>query len=177
MSDFDEKLIQRLTKLEREVERLKVKESPIMSNYLLTTGKAADSDKLDGLDSTAFGQPVFLTTPLTSTDWDGDAYSTASKTLIDLSSVFGAPAGIKAVLLKVILRDSASSGADCAIYLSPNNISGSGMTASCERITNDVTVFRSFVVPCDSNGDIYYQTAASGSGTLDVWLEIHGYWV
>ena len=48
MSDFDEKLIQRLTKLEREVERLKVKESPIMSNYLLTTGKAADSDKLDG---------------------------------------------------------------------------------------------------------------------------------
>lgn len=118
-----------------------------------------------------------LTTPLTSTAWDGDAYSTASKTLIDLSSVFGAPAGIKAVLLKVILRDSASSGADCAIYLSPNNISGSGMTASCERITNDVTVFRSFVVPCDSNGDIYYQTAASGSGTLDVWLEIHGYWV
>ena len=48
MSDFDEKLIKRLTKLEREVERLKVKESPIMSNYLLTTGKAADSDKLDG---------------------------------------------------------------------------------------------------------------------------------
>jgi hypothetical protein len=28
MSDFDEKLLQRLTKLEREVERLRVKESP-----------------------------------------------------------------------------------------------------------------------------------------------------
>lgn len=118
-----------------------------------------------------------LTTPLTSTSWNGDAYSTASKTLIDLSSVFGAPAGIKAVLLKVILRDSASSVADCAIYLSPNNTSGSGMVASCERITDDVTVHRSFVVPCDSNGDIYYQTVASGSGTLHVWLEIHGYWV
>lgn len=54
MSDFDETLMKRLTKLEREVERLKVKESPIMSNYLLTTGKAADSDKLDGVDSTGF---------------------------------------------------------------------------------------------------------------------------
>jgi len=54
MSNFDETLIKRLTKLEREVERLKVKESPIMSNYLLTTGKAADSDKLDGIDSTGF---------------------------------------------------------------------------------------------------------------------------
>lgn len=118
-----------------------------------------------------------LTTSLTSTAWDGDAYSTTSKTLIDLSAVFGVPAGVKAVLMKVIVRDSASSGNDCAIYLSPNNISGSGMVASCERITNDVTVFRSFVVPCNSNGDIYYQTVASGTGTLDVWLEIFGYWV
>lgn len=58
MSNFDEKMIQRLTKLEREVERLKVKESPIMSNYLLTTGKAADADKLDGLDSTDFAREI-----------------------------------------------------------------------------------------------------------------------
>ena len=31
--------------------------------YLLTTGKAADADKLDGLDSTAFGRPVFSPPP------------------------------------------------------------------------------------------------------------------
>lgn len=47
-------LTNRVRTLEREVERLKVKESPIMSNYLLTSGKAADSDKLDGIDSTGF---------------------------------------------------------------------------------------------------------------------------
>ena len=72
MSDFDEKIIERLKRLEREVERLRVKERPDSGSgvtdhgaltgladndhpqYLLTTGKAADSDKLDGNDSTAF---------------------------------------------------------------------------------------------------------------------------
>src|SRR5690606_34758952 len=83
-----------------------------------------------------------LATPLTSTAWDGDAYSTASKTLIDLSVVFGAPAGIKAALVNVSMRDSGSAGADCLLILSPNNTSGSGLYASCERITNDVTVYR-----------------------------------
>lgn len=118
-----------------------------------------------------------LTTPLTSTAWDGDAYSTASKTLIDLSSVFSAPAGIKAVLVNVSMRDSASATSDCILILSPNNTSGSGVYASCERVTNDVTVYRTLLVPCDANGDIYYQTTASGSGTMDIWLAIYGYWV
>ena len=52
--NFDEKVVDRIKKLEREVERLRVKESPDMSSYLGITGKAADSDKLDGLDSTDF---------------------------------------------------------------------------------------------------------------------------
>ena len=54
MSNFDETMLKRLTKLEREVERLRVKESPDMSSYLGITAKAADSDKLDGLNSTDF---------------------------------------------------------------------------------------------------------------------------
>jgi hypothetical protein len=72
MSDFDETVIRRLTALEREVERLRVKERPAGGSgvtdhgaltgladndhpqYLLTTGKAADSEKLDGIDSTGF---------------------------------------------------------------------------------------------------------------------------
>ena len=54
MSNFDEKIIERLKRLEREVERLQVKESPDMAGYLTTSGKAADSDKLDGIDSTGF---------------------------------------------------------------------------------------------------------------------------
>lgn len=48
MSNFDEKTVERIKKLEREVERLRVKESPDMSSYLGITGTAADSDKVDG---------------------------------------------------------------------------------------------------------------------------------
>jgi hypothetical protein len=69
VSDFDGKVIERLRRLEREVERLQVKERPVVitdhgalsglgdndhPQYLLATAKAADSDKLDGKDSTAF---------------------------------------------------------------------------------------------------------------------------
>ena len=70
--NFEEKLIERLKRLEKEVERLRVWERPAGGSgvtdhgaltgladndhpqYLLTTGKAADSDKLDGIDSTGF---------------------------------------------------------------------------------------------------------------------------
>ena len=73
MKTFEENIISRLQLLDREVERLRVGEKAIGGSggvtdhgaltgledddhpqYLLTTGKAADSDKLDGNDSTAF---------------------------------------------------------------------------------------------------------------------------
>ena len=69
MSSFEDAIIQRIKQLEREVERLQKWERPIVitdhgaltglgdndhPQYLLTTGKAADSDKLDGIDSTGF---------------------------------------------------------------------------------------------------------------------------
>ena len=145
--------------------------------YLLTTGKAADADKLDGIDSTGFGRPVFLTTPLTSTSWDGDAFSTVAKTLIDLSTVFGVPAGVKAVLVTTAIRDSGSAAGDCTFTLSPNDGSLNGPKIGCSGLANDAFAYSTFIVPCDSNGDIYYQIVASGSGTMDVYLQIWGYWL
>ena len=176
MRGIDENLLARIRKLEKEVERLQVKESPIMSNYLLTTGKAADADKLDGLNSTDFGRPVFLTSPLLSTAWDGDARSTTAKTKIDLSAVFGVPAGVKAVLVNVALRDSASAANECLISLSPSSGAG-GLSARCSGIANDKFVNACLIVPCDANGDVYYDIAASGTGTMDVYLQIYGYWL
>ena len=259
--NFEEKIIERLKRIEREVERLRVWERPaggggvtdhgaltgLSDNdhpqYLLTTGKAADSDKLDGVDSTGFatathshdhgalsgladddhtqyvkdagtvtdnaivrfngtdgrtiqnskvtiddngiikdensnpyGRPVFLTTPKTSTSWDGDAYSTTAKTKIDLSDVFGVPAGVKAVLVNIALRDSGSAANECNISLSPSSSVG-GMTARCSGIANDKFVNACLTVPCDTNGDIYYEITASGTGTMDVYLQIYGYWL
>mgnify|MGYP001413713846 FL=1 len=193
MSNFEEAIIQRIRSLEREVERLQRWERPIVitdhgtlsgladndhPQYLLTTGKAADSDKLDGIDSTGFGRPVFLTAQLTSTSWDGDARSTTAKTLIDLSSVFEVPAGVKAVIVNAAVRDSGSAAAaDAFLCLCPNNSSLAGPKISCAGLPNDVWAYGSFTVPCNSNGDIYYQIVASGSGTMDVYLEIWGWWL
>lgn len=150
MSNFDESMLKRLARLEREVERLRVKES---------------------------GKFIALTTQLTSTSWDGDSFSTTAKTKIDLSAVFGVPAGVKAVLVKVALRDSGSAAASCVFQLSGVS-SGTkySLTAQASPIA-DRFAYYSGIVPCDANGDVYYQIDASGSATMDVYLEIWGYWL
>lgn len=118
----------------------------------------------------------FLTKELTSTAWDGDSFSTTANTKIDLSVVFGVPAGVKAVLVNIALRDSGSAANDCFISLSPSSSEG-GMTARCSGIANDKFVNACLTVPCDTNGDIYYAISASGTGTMDVYLRIWGYWL
>lgn len=147
------------------------------TDYLGITAKAADSDKLDGLDSTAFGRPVFLTAPFGSTSWDGDARSTTSKTLIDLSAVFGVPAGVKAVLARIAARDSGSSF-DAYFGISPNDVPADlTVNIRLQGHADDQILEMTSVCPCNADGDVYYQTKASGSGTLDCWLWIWGYWL
>ena len=121
----------------------------------------------------------FLTSPLTSTAWDGDAFSTTGKTLIDLSVVFGVPAGIKAVLAQLIARDSGSAASTNIFFgISPNNTDASCPVMAVGRgLPNDTMVYSTGVCPCDANGDIYYQIVASGSGTMDCWIRIWGYWL
>ena len=120
---------------------------------------------------------VPLIAPLTSTSWDGDSFSTTAKTLIDLSAVFGVPAGVKAVLASIQIRDSASSGGAYWLALSPNNTTGQGpLIEACENV-DDRWTFDSGVIPCDANGDIYYQIAASGTNTMDVYLQVWWYFI
>ncbi len=153
MSSFEEAVIQRINQLEREVERLQRWERPI-------------------------GRPVFLTTPKTSTSWDGDAKSSTLKTLIDLSSVFGVPAGVKAVLAQTIMRDSGSSTHNNFFILDGTDADGSGaLTNTSRTLPNDTTAYAYGIVPCDANGDIYYQINASGSLTMDCWIRIWGWWL
>lgn len=146
--------------------------------YLLTTGKAADSDKLDGLDSTDFGRPVFLTAPITSTAWDGDAHSTTSSTKIDMSAVFsGYPtAVVKAALIRLAARDSATLGTT-GLEFSVGPISGYPRVHRVIPIGGDVIASALAVVPCNSEGDLYFYIAASNTGTLDAWIEVWGYWL
>lgn len=120
----------------------------------------------------------FLTTPLTSTSWDGAGHSTTAKTKIDLSTVFGAPAGIKAVLLRVSAADSGSASGNCSIGFAPNNTAFIySLVCKATGRANDDAEHVQGIVPCDANGDIYFQCTATDVGTLDVIAEIWGYWL
>ena len=118
-----------------------------------------------------------LTSPLTSTSWDGDAFSTTSKTKIDLSAVFSAPAGINAAVISVGIKDSASATGDPYIILSPNNTAGQGESWRIKGFSNNTYYYTTMTVPCDGSGDIYYQLNATGDGTMSVILQIWGYWI
>lgn len=121
---------------------------------------------------------VPLATPLTSTSWDGDARSTTATTSIDTSVVFGVPAGIKAALVRLIARDS---GSHPQTNLHVTLSSSSDMLATPQLSVRppgaDILSENCDIVNCNANGDFYYTITASGSGTMDVWISIKGYFI
>ena len=132
------------------------------------------SDRLKTQESSGFTP---LTTPLTSTSFDGDSFSdVAALTQIDLSNEFSVPAGITAVLLTLRGKDSASSGG--LVYFNLWSKSDATIISGSLRldgVTNDSKRMVTLIVAC-TGGDIWYTCEASGSGTLDIEIEIHGYW-
>lgn len=109
---------------------------------------------------------VPLAAHLTSSSWDGDAKN--ASTSIDLQSVFNAPAGIKAVMVRMVARDET---AGVGFYV--------GTSASYLAVGNYTQVANAYIAasgvsPCDANGDIYFWL----SGELDeVYIYIYGYWI
>lgn len=147
--------------------------------YLLTTGKAADSDKLDGLDSTAFGRPVFLTAPLTSTTWSiSSPKSSTSPTLIDMSATFtGYPTTPpKALMVRLVARDSVAVHRT-NLYAAFGPSTTRYYQLSVHPVGGDIQAATGGIINCDANGDIAYSLVASGTNTMDVQLEIWGYWL
>jgi len=113
---------------------------------------------------------------LASTNFDGDSYSDVSRTLLDLSSVFGAPAGIKMVLFSLAVRDSGAGTNDCYITIGPRDVAGTGFSFGCPP-ANDRWGRGCLIVPCNVNGDVYYEIQASGTATFEIYMQIHGYWI
>lgn len=111
---------------------------------------------------------------LTSTAWDGDARSTTAKTIIDMSAVFSTPTNIDGLLVQVGVRDSGAGSADAYIILADNDTNGSGQRFACFP-ANDRFAYYQGIIPTNADGDLYYQTVATGVGTLDVYLIIRGY--
>jgi len=77
-----------------------------------------------------------------------------------------------------LARSSAASTSNLGVMLSPNDTASNGpVHCRVDGLPNDVLGEENAVVPCDANGDVYYQLTASGASTLDVWLQIWGYWI
>jgi hypothetical protein len=75
-------------------------------------------------------------------------------------------------------RDSAASGAEATIGISPTTDAGAYVVAlELQGVPNDVFRSETGVCPCNADGDIYYQVVATGAGTLDAFLQIWGYWL
>ena len=146
--------------------------------YIVDVSVPSDAGKSLQIQRSTFLGATYLTTPLKSTDWDGDAKSDAWPTKLDMSAVFkGYPTTPpKAVLLRIAARDSASIGTP-GLYFSVGPSATYYYALQANPPGADVLSSNTGICPCDANGDIYYKINASGSGTCDCWLEVWGYWV
>jgi len=127
----------------------------------VTTNKRISRENLAGWH--------FLATPLTSTSWDGDNKGTGDRATVDLSAVFGVPAGVKAVLMSI---QTTGNAANDYIRFGPND--GNNFTLTCRTQVANQIMHASGIVPCDANGDVYCYT----SGTVEgVWVWIWGYFL
>lgn len=115
--------------------------------------------------------------PYTSTSFDGDSFSTTAKTKIDLSATFGVPANVRAVMLYVTVRDSDSANDEYYLVLSPNDTAGSGFHCKATHAPNDSLHTCCCWIPCNSDGDVFYQIVAHDVNTFDVWIEIWSYFL
>lgn len=120
--------------------------------------------------------PVFFQAPLTSGSFNGGTFSTTAKTLINLNTTFGLPAGISAVYIYAAIKDTGSAANDCFLSLSPNALANNGVWIDCSGLANSSWERNQLIVPCDSNGNIYYQIGASGPNSMTVYLLVWGYW-
>ena len=146
--------------------------------YIVDVSVPSDAGKSLSVDRSTFLGATYKTTPLTSTDWDGDAKSDAGPTKLDMSAVFTTypTTPVKAVLLWIAARDDAAIGT-AGLYFSVGPSATYYYALQANPPGTDVLSSNTGICPCDANGDIYYKINASGSGTCDCWLEVWGYWV
>ena len=190
--DINGELLKRIKDLEKRLDALSGQEVLTMTALTdLTDGGATTLHKhshtgLDDIGKTTHadidtyikdnGKITWLTTPLTSTSWDGDARSTTTATKIDMSSVFsGYPTdAVKAVLVRLACRDSATLGTT-GLNINVGPSATYYYNVSTIAIGGDVISSQTAWCSCDAAGDIYFRVVASGTNTLDAWLEVWGY--
>jgi hypothetical protein len=133
-----------------------------------------DGNFISYKNSTEYTGYIFvpLTTPLTSTSYNGDDTISVGTRTIDTSSVFGAPVGIKAAL--VYVRAKWASAGDYYLIVRPG---GGGATTDVDVIRGSTTYYddMTVLVPCDANGD--FDIVVGGANATNVIIKIFGYWI
>lgn len=107
----------------------------------------------------------YLTSPATSTSWDGDTKTSADDGVLDLSTVFSIPAGVTAILVRLAAR---SSSVGDYVLLGPS--SGAPDALAATVAVSGQYADNTGEVPCTS-GDVHVTI----SGTCDVVITIWGY--
>lgn len=124
--------------------------------------------KKGGVEHTGYAFTPYIP-PKTSTSWDGDAKTTANNGTIDLSAVFGVPANIKAVSVRLEFKDETP---NIFCSLGPDSTYFYAVGQLTEVANQKIDVCG--IVPCDANGDIYFYC----QDELDlVSIEIWGYFI
>ena len=116
-------------------------------------------------------QLTLLSNILTSTSYDGNDTIAVGTVTIDTSAVFGAPVGIKAVLLFVRASWAVASGSS---QLQLRQVGGG---LAYDQLTADTINAQSCnsIVKCDSNGD--FDIAVANANAINVTIRILGYWL
>lgn len=102
---------------------------------------------------------------------------------VDAQTVYSVPAGVNAVILMALLRDSGSAGAAAnSLYIqlykkgeTNSTKKSAGLIYISSGTTNDTYTCCLAMVPVDADGNFTVAWASSGAGTLDVVLYLVGY--
>lgn len=108
-----------------------------------------------------------------STAWDGDSKGNTGGTKIDLSAVFGLPAGVKAINARIIGKANNAGPTDAHYFFC--GPSATYDAHSGVYVWGNVYMSETGIVSCDGNGDIYY--TISSTATCYCIIRILGYFI
>jgi hypothetical protein len=112
-------------------------------------------------------------------NWTDHAYASTVYTKIILSATapgFGAPVGIKAVSVRLVLMDMGVVG-QAYFGVSPSGIAASEQVGVSGGAVVGEKHENCGICTCDANGDIYYKIQATSGASAHCWLEITGYFI
>ena len=130
-----------------------------------------DDPELERLRTKEVGTFVPLTTPLVV--YNATAFSTVGASTEIGAATLGTPAAAKALIVQISARDSGGTNKYFAVGPSSTcwyAVIGRNAVAAINGEANGVC-------PTSASGSVWYQTSASGAGTLTVTMRIWGYYL